>query len=124
MDLKAFRQRLREDPERVEFEDTMALIDALYQFTPCAFRNGALHNEAGQNNGSCKLFACAALLGLTQAETLACFGRYYRVDVLGKPAGSSHPNIRNFMAHGWAGIHYEQAPLHPRQTLTTVTPGA
>ena len=85
------------------------LINTLYDYTPTAFDNGLgdalLHNGAGQNEGSCRILAFAALQGLNEADTLACFGRFYRVDVLQHPDGRDHGNIRNFIQHGWAGIH-------------------
>ncbi len=111
MTLDTFLSHLRKTPHAIGFDDTMALIDSLYDFTPTAFRNGEQDNAAGENNGSCKIFAFAQLNGLTEMETLTCFGRYYREDVLGDPDGHSHANIRNFMRHGWAGIDFEGTPL-------------
>jgi hypothetical protein len=110
MNLNTLLQTLERAPERVEFEDTLAVIDALYDFTPTAFRNGDIVNAAGQNSGSCRLFAFAKLHNLTEQQTLACFGRHYR-DVLNNPEGDDHQNIRNFIQHGWAGIHFEAMPL-------------
>ncbi len=107
MDLSSFLQRLDAQPDSIAFTDTMAVIDALYDFTPTAFTNGETRNEAGQNNGSCKLFSFAKLQGLTAQQTLACFGDYYRKDVLANPDGSDHANIRNFMKTGWEGIAFE-----------------
>lgn len=114
MTLDAFLQRLAAQPETIAFADTIALIDALYAFTPTAFRNGDTHNAAGANSGSCKIFAFARLNGLGEAQTLHCFGDFYRVDVLQHPGGSDHQNIRNFMRHGWAGVHFEGEALAPR----------
>jgi hypothetical protein len=111
MNLDTFLQKLNDTPELIEFEETMAAIEDHYAFTPTAFRNGALSNEAGQNSGSCKLFAFAQLQGLSPQQTLACFGHYYREDVLPHPAGSDHQNIRNFMHSGWQGISFEGRPL-------------
>lgn len=111
MTLDTFLSQLRKNPHAIGFDDTMTLIDTLYDFTPTAFRNGEQVNAAGENNGSCKIFAFGQLNGLAEAETLACFGRYYRDDVLGDPNGHSHANIRNFMRHGWAGIDFEGTPL-------------
>ncbi len=116
MTLETFLQTLRERPETVEFDQTMAIIDQRYRFTPTAFRNGDLHNEAGQNSGSCKIFAFGRLHNLSEAQTLACFGRYYRKDVLSCPDGTDHRNIRNFMETGWAGIAFRGEPLSPRST--------
>jgi hypothetical protein len=84
----------------------MVVIDALYDFTPTAFKNGSFINEVGKNNGSCKLFSFARLHSLSQQQTLNCFGTYYRNDVLNHPEGSDHQNIRNFIKAGWAGIEF------------------
>ncbi|HEY0973155.1 MAG TPA: HopJ type III effector protein [Solimonas sp.] len=113
-DLQGFLQNLQQHPEAVEFADTIAVIEAAYVYTPAAFRNGDVHNAAGQNGGSCKIFAFARLQRLSEAQTLACFGRYYRDDVLQHPDNSDHPNIRNFMRSGWAGVHFESDALQPR----------
>src|SRR3546814_1418831 len=78
MSVEAFLKRLREAPDEIEFADTIAVIDSHYDYTPTAFRNGDVHNEAGQNAGSCKLLSFAKLQGLSEAETLACFGCFYR----------------------------------------------
>lgn len=114
MSLDAFLQRLRADPAQIEFADTLAVIEASYGYTPMAFRNGDVRNAAGQNAGSCKIFAFARLQGLSEAETLACFGRYYREDVLQHPDAADHANIRTFMRSGWAGVSFEGAALTPR----------
>ena len=111
MTLDTFLSHLRKNPHAIAFDDTIALIDSLYDFTPTAFLNGEQDNAAGENNGSCKIFAFGQLNGLTETETLTCFGRYYREDVLGDPDGPGHANIRNFMRHGWAGIDFEGTPL-------------
>lgn len=116
MELSSFLQRLDAAPGSVAFNDTMALIDSLYEFTPTAFTNGALVNDAGQNNGSCKLFSFALLHGLSPQQTLNCFGAYYRDDVLKNPHGTDHPNIRNFMNTGWAGIRFNGSALTPKKT--------
>ena len=113
MTLNTFLQTLNTRPETIAFSDTMAVIDATYHFSPTSFKNGALLNNADQNNGSCKLFAFAKLQDLTEQQTLACFGHYYRDDVLQNPAGDDHQNIRNFMQTGWAGIAFDTTPLNP-----------
>ena len=113
MNLETFLQQLNTQPDSIDFNDTIAVIDSLYHFTPSAFKNGTTQNSAGQNNGSCKLFAFAHLHKLTEQQTLACFGQYYRDDVLQKPDGDDHQNIRNFMNSGWSGIQFENMPLSP-----------
>lgn len=117
MQLHDFLQRLNNTPDSLGFNDTMAVIDALYEFNPCAFKNGDLLNEAGKNNGSCKLFSFARLHGLSEQQTLHCFGAYYRDDVLKHPAGTDHQNIRNFIKTGWTGIEFNSAALAPKKTL-------
>ena len=114
MSLTTFLHRLRETPEQIEFADTIATIDAHHDYTPTAFRNGEVVNAAGQNGGSCKIFAFAKLHGLNPEQTLACFGCYYRDDVLKHPDASDHPNIRNFMRTGWSGIVFEGQALAAR----------
>lgn len=110
----ALLKQLDETPESVAFNDVIALIDALYDFTPTSFSNGTFLNEAGKNNGSCKLFAFARLHKLSPLQTLACFGAYYRDDVLKHPEGTDHQNIRNFMKTGWEGIEFSGNALTPK----------
>jgi hypothetical protein len=106
MNLQAFLNTLNNQPENLQFTDTMAIIEALYDFAPTSFKNGHVDNGAGQNNGSCKLFAFAKLQNLNEQQTLNCFGAYYREDVLKNPEGTDHQNIRNFMQTGWAGVEF------------------
>lgn len=121
MNLTEFLQRLQTRPEGIEFNETIALIDSLYQFTPGAFRNGELDNSAEQNQGSCKIFAFAELQGFDREQTLACFGAYYRDQVLARPEGQDHQNIRQFMLHGWDGITFLQKPLVALNFSTATT---
>ena len=112
--LNAFLSRLRAG--ETDFEDTITLINTLYDYTPTRFHNGltdTLVSEPGQNEGSCRIFAFGRLHGLSAEDTLRCFGRHYR-DVLADPDGTSHGNIRRFMADGWAGIRFEGEALTPR----------
>lgn len=111
MNLDAFLQKLNDTPAAIAFDDTMAVIAETYDFTPAAFTNGDTRNEAGQNSGSCKLFAFAMLNKLSKEQTLACFGAYYREDVLKHPQGTDHQNIRNFMKYGWEGVKFDNMPL-------------
>jgi hypothetical protein len=106
-----FINRLNDTPSAVEFADVIAVIEEYYAFEPTAFQNGNLQNQAGENSGSCKIFSFAKLHGLSEEQTLACFGHYYRDDVLGNPAGSDHGNIRNFMQTGWQGIEFSGQAL-------------
>lgn len=109
--LNEFLAKLNNQPESVEFSETMSTIEANYQFTETAFNNGKQENEAGQNSGSCKLFAFALLNKLTEQQTLACFGAYYREDVLLHSDANDHQNIRQFMLNGWAGIKFSAPAL-------------
>ena len=95
----------------VDFAQTITVISENYQYEPTAFRNGNTENAAGQNEGSCKIFAFAKLQQLTESETLQLFGDYYRVDVLKHSDGTDHQNIRQFIKHGWAGIVFENDAL-------------
>jgi len=114
MELELFLNRLEVEPESIEFPDAVALIDSLYTFIPTGFRNSDIYNEAGQNTGSCKLLAFARLHELTEKQTLALFGAFYRADVLRNPDGDSHPNIRQFVKTGWQGIEFDDVPLRAR----------
>ena len=67
--------------------------------------NGATSSGAGENEGSCKVFAFGKIAGLSSVETLACFGEHYR-GVLADPEGDSHGNIRAFMESGWDGVEF------------------
>jgi len=116
MELNTFLQHLNNSPDSVTFDDTMAMIESLYEFTPTAFDNGQLVNEAGENNGSCKLFSFAQAQGLAELQTLNCFGAYYRNDVLMHPDGTDHQNIRNFIKTGWAGINFKGIALTPKKS--------
>jgi len=112
MTITAFLKKLKQTPTAITFPETIAVIEENYDFTPTTFDNGTQHNAAGENSGSCKLFAFAQLQNLSQAETLACFGAYYFEEVLENPKGINHQNIRNFMKTGWAGIRFEGEALN------------
>ena len=114
MELNTLLQQLNAAPDSVEFTDTITVIDSLYDFTPTSFKNGSLFNEAGKNNGSCKLFSFARRHKLTSQQTLHCFGAYYRNDVLKHPEGADHQNIRNFIKTGWAGLEFSGNALAPK----------
>ncbi|MDR9827203.1 HopJ type III effector protein [Vibrio sp. FNV 38] len=111
MELKQFLNQLKTQPDSIKFNETMAVIDGCYTFTPTAFSNGATENDANTNNGSCKIFAFGQMHDLSAEETLACFGDFYRVDVLQNLTGRDHSNIRNFIQTGWSGIKFLGTPL-------------
>lgn len=110
MNISEFLEKLKNQPTTITFEDTMAVIEANYDFTPTAFTNGETTNAEGQNSGSCKLFAFAQLQKLDQQNTLYCFGQYYK-DVTDTPEETDHQNIRNFIKYGWSGISFEGIAL-------------
>lgn len=118
MNIDSFIANLHATPGNIQFTDTIAVIEAHYEFTPTAFQNGAIKNEAGQNSGSCKLFSFAKLHGFTERQTLTCFGDYYRVDVLQHPDAQDHQNIRNFIQFGWKGIQFDHPALNLKQALS------
>ncbi len=103
--------QLRSSPDSIAFDQVMAVINEHYAYTPTRFTNGEVVNEAGSNEGSCKIFYFAQLNALSETETLALFGAYYREDVLGNPAGDDHGNIRNFILDGWLGITFDGVAL-------------
>ena len=109
--LANFLAQIEQQVEQIEFEQVMQVIKDNYHYEPVTFSNGKLVNEAGTNEGSCKIFYFAQLNNLNQQQTLACFGRYYREDVLANPAGNDHGNIRNFIKTGWQGIEFTSAAL-------------
>ncbi len=114
MNLDVFLAKLASNPEKIEFSETMGVIDQYYDFVEAAFRNGALDNSLGENSGSCKLFSFAKIHQLDETKTLACFGSYYRDDVLKNPDAENHQNIRNFMDTGWGGIVFSRNTLTKR----------
>lgn len=111
MRIEDFLSKLRTQPNSLSFNETIETIEANYDFTPVRFINGSAVNEAGINSGSCKLFSFAKLQQLSKEETLACFGDYYRTDVLQHPEATNHSNIRNFMITGWEGISFDGEAL-------------
>jgi len=108
MDLNTFLDNVKSN-KKVSFDDTMVCINEYYQYTPTTFSNGlgddAVINEAGTNEGSCKIFAFAKLHQLNQTQTLSLFGDFYQ-DVLNDPNGSGHQNIRKFIKFAWEGIKF------------------
>ena len=115
MNLDTFLTQLARNPQQIEFSETMAVIGAHYNFTPSSFVNGKTVNDADSNNGSCKIFAFGLLNKLTEQQTLACFGSYYRDDVLGNPNGNDHQNIRHFMLSGWEGVKFDDIALSRKE---------
>lgn len=108
--IQQFKTKLKANPTSIFFAETRQVIEDNYTFTPTTFTNGELTNNAGENSGSCKLFAFAKLQKLQKEETLFCFGEHYK-SVLEDVNGNSHQNIRNFMKSGFEGLSFESEAL-------------
>lgn len=107
----SFKARLGNPAHR--FADTLSFIEQRYHYQPSGFHNGPLYNSAEQNQGSCRVFAMAQDLGLSDAQTLACFAEHHE-SVLAAPEGSEHANIRILMQHGLERIRFDSPPLTRR----------
>jgi len=114
MSLSRFIEQIKNN-ENISFDQTIEIITSNYNYTATEFSNGLanakLVNEAGSNEGSCKIFAFAQINQLNQQQTLNLFGDFYRKDVLEHPSGNGHQNIRNFMLFGWDGIQFSGQAL-------------
>lgn len=112
MSIEHFIKQLEQHPDSIEFDQTINVISQHFDYQPTEFSNGPdITNSAGSNEGSCKIFAFAKLMGLDEAATLACFGKYYREEVLQQPDADNHGNIRAFMQHGWKGNQFSGEAL-------------
>ncbi|CAN0601345.1 unnamed protein product, partial [Ectocarpus sp. 12 AP-2014] len=80
-----------------DFDDTLALIERHFDYQPVGFHNGPLFNAAGENAGSCRVFALGQYCNLNEADTLSLFSQHYQ-QVLNDPTGDSHGNIRQFIS--------------------------
>lgn len=96
--------------KQIQFKDVLAFIDARYQHTATAFKNGTNHNQATENQGSAKVLFFAQLHDLSVEQTLSLFAEHYQA-VLNTPDGKDHQNIRQFMQHGWAGVKFDGTVL-------------
>ena len=103
--------RLNSADSKVDFSEVIQIISSHYHYQQSAFSNGGLVNQAGTNEGSCKIFAFAKIHNLSEQATLNCFGQYYHQDVLQNPQGDDHGNIRSFIKNGWAGINFKNEVL-------------
>ena len=103
--------QLKYDSGVTEFHDVINVINKYYLYTPTRFTNGpeeaGITNAAGENEGSCKIFSFAKINNLNIEQTLNCFGKYYRDDVLNHPEGFDHQNIRTFIKYGWEELTFE-----------------
>ena len=101
------------------FAQVLEVIDTYYDYAATAFTNGkgndTVANDAGKNEGSCKVFAFAKRHALSEATTLKLFAEHYR-KVIDTPEDTDHANIRTFMRYGWLGIEFTGEALTPRST--------
>ena len=111
MTIEELIYQLRYAPDSIEFEQVIGVINNHYDYTPTQFSNGEIVNEAGTNEGSCKIFYFAQLHALSEMETLNLFGKYFREDVMNNPDGEDHANIRNFILDGLLGIKFNGVAL-------------
>lgn len=104
---------------KINFKQVLKFIESRYDFEPTAFQNGAQKNAAGENQGSCKVFCFAHLNNFDHLDTLALFAEHYQA-VKDNPEGTDHQNIRQFIHHGWAGIHFEGHALTPKVNIDAI----
>ena len=108
-------KNLQDQPDKIDFNNVIDTINHEYNYSPVTFTNGQadnlITNESGTNEGSCKIFSFAKLNNLTKDQTLACFGKYYREDVLLNPSGKDHANIRTFIKYGLDDIIFTTPAL-------------
>lgn len=91
------------DKGTANFAQVLGFIERHFTYTPMPFINGELHNAAGENEGSCKVFGLAQICGLDKLSTLKLFAEHYQA-VKDEPKGTNHANIRNFSFFGWQGF--------------------
>ncbi|MBN4080140.1 HopJ type III effector protein [Beggiatoa alba] len=121
MTLDGLLNLIKTQPEMINFEDVIQVIDTNYTYTPSRFTNGQgkakIVNEAGTNEGSCKIFSFAQSNKLSKDQTLACFGKFYREDVLQHPEYNNHANIRTLIEHSLDAIEFDNTVLVLHQFL-------
>ena len=115
MTLSELLNTLQTQPESVQFDDVINTINNEYTYTPSKFTNGLgddiVTNESKTNEGSCKILAFATLNELSTEQTLSCFGKYYREDVLQHPDGTDHANIRVLMKYALDDVFFYDTVL-------------
>ena len=115
MTLNELLTAIETQPNNIEFDDVIETIRAEYTYTPSEFTNGLgddmVTNESATNEGSCKILAFATLNDLSLDQTLACFGKYYREDVLQHPEGNDHANIRTLMKYSLDDVFFYDTVL-------------
>ena len=69
----------------LDFASVLAIIDSYYDYRPTEFVNGEVHNAAGENEGSAKVFGFALLNHLTQQDTLKLFAEHLSLIHISEP---------------------------------------
>lgn len=105
---------IRTSPELLEHDVVLCTIDEYYLYQPTYFMNGAVVNNPGENEETCKILAFAKMHDLDKEQTLACFGRFFREEVRDHLHDVGHPNIRAFLVCGWRGVEFYGNALTPR----------
>ena len=100
--------------KQIFFQDVLAFIEANYDYTPSAFKNGNQQNAETENQGSARVLFFAKLHNLSQEDTLSLFAEHYDA-VLATPEGTDHQNIRQFQQFGWGGVSFENDVLASKQ---------
>ena len=95
------------DPKSIRFADAMDSLAASYDVKPVPFSVGTTLSKRGENTGSALILSFAKHVGLTKGEALALFGEHY-ASVRAEPEGTSHSNIRSFMAGGFACVSFPE----------------
>lgn len=115
MTLNELLTAIKTQPNSIQFDDVIESISNEYTYTAAKFTNGLgddmIVNEPESNEGSCKILAFATLNELSNDQTLACFGKYYREDVLQNPEGSDHANIRTLMKYSLDDVFFYDTVL-------------
>lgn len=115
MNLEELLDVINTQPNDIQFDDVINTIKNEYTYTPAKFTNGVgvdmVINESATNEGSCKILAFSTLNNLSKEQALACFGKYYREDVLQHPKGDDHANIRTLMKYSLDDIFFYDTVL-------------
>lgn len=102
----AFADKIKGGKDKVTLKETLAFIDEHYLYFEVPFKNGPLYSKPNENVGSAKIFSFALMTRMSEAQALSMFGEVYDA-VKATPAGTDHPNIRQFMKTGLKEVLFE-----------------
>jgi phosphomevalonate kinase len=88
----------------------MATLDLHFEFASCAFSVGDVKNVAASNQKSLRVLSFAKLFKFSDENTVKLWGEHYR-GVLKDPNGTSHGNLRAFIAGGLESVKFEKSLL-------------